>query len=132
MLFRSRIIYSRDGYLVPRSNGEILVGATVEWAGFDKRNTAGALERLLQAALNLAPEVESATFTRAWAGLRPGTPDELPILGETSLKGYFVATGHYRDGILLAPVTAQVMTSLILREDPVQDLTPFSPARFNG
>ena len=66
----------------------------------------------------------------AWAGLRPGTPDGLPILGATSMKGYFAATGHYRDGIMLAPVTAMVMTELLKGSKPSLDLKPFSPLRF--
>ncbi len=128
----SRIIYSRDGYLVPRSNGEILVGATVEWAGFDKRNTAGALERLLQAALNLAPELESATFTRAWAGLRPGTPDTLPILGPDPFwQGLIHATGHYRNGILLSGITAKLTAELVVQGRTSFPLEAFSPDRFH-
>ncbi len=127
-----RIIYSRDGYLVPRSNGEILVGATAERAGFDKRNTAGALEKLLQAALNLVPDLASATFTRAWAGLRPGTPDALPILGPDPFwQGLIHATGHYRNGILLSGITARLTAELVVEGRTSFPLEAFSPDRFH-
>ena len=81
-------------------------------------------------ALELNPELAGSKVHEAWTGLRPGTPDELPILGETSTAGYVVATGHYRDGILLAPITAQLMTDLILGRSANRDLTRFSPSRF--
>ena len=128
----NHVVRSEKVYLVPRSDGRLVIGSTLENAGYNKQTDVDTIQGLFQAAVVLVPGLTTAKKHEAWAGLRPCTPDELPILGETSLKGYFVATGHYRDGILLAPVTAQVMTSLILREDPVQDLTPFSPARFNG
>jgi glycine oxidase len=88
------------------------------------------IQQLFHAALELAPGLAGCRVHEDWAGLRPGIPDDLPILGETSRAGYFVAAGHYRDGILLAPITAQVMTSVLLREPPSQDLTAFSPSRF--
>ena len=97
----------------PRSDGRILVGTTLEEAGFDKRTDADTIQRMYQAAANLIPSLGEARMLEAWAGLRPGTPDNLPILGATSLPGYFVATGHFRDGILLSAVTAKVMGEVV-------------------
>ncbi|MGA9511316.1 MAG: glycine oxidase ThiO [Candidatus Sulfotelmatobacter sp.] len=119
-------------YLIPRSDGRIIVGTTVEEAGFDKRTDVGAIQRLHRAAVALVPELRNAKILEDWAGLRPGTPDALPILGATSMPGYYVATGHFRDGILLAPITARLMTQVIEGDVPDHDLAAFSPARFAG
>lgn len=124
------VIRSEDVYLVPRSDGRLLIGSTLEQAGFNKQIDVNTLQRLFQAAVRLVPGLANSKQHEAWAGLRPGTPDELPILGETTTSGFFVASGHYRDGILLAPITARVMTALILGKPPGFDLRPFSPARF--
>jgi glycine oxidase len=124
------VVRSPEAYLIPRSDGRLLVGATVEEAGFDKRTVVATIQRLHRAALALVPELRNARFLEAWAGLRPGTPDALPILGETATPGYYVATGHFRDGILLAPITAEVMAAVIEGRTPEYDLTAFSPARF--
>jgi glycine oxidase len=97
------VIRTPEVYLVPRSDGRILVGTTVEEAGFDKRTDAATIQRLRRAAIAMIPELQNAKILEDWAGLRPGTPDALPILGATPTPGYFVATGHFRDGILLAP-----------------------------
>ena len=83
-----------------------------------------------QAAVELLPALGQARVLEAWAGLRPGSPDNLPILGETETPGYFIASGHFRDGILLAPVTAHVMAQLVTGRRSEYDLAPFSPARF--
>ena len=117
-------------YLIPRSDGRLLVGATVEEAGFDKRTVPSTIQRQHQAALELVPKLRDARILEDWAGLRPGTPDDLPILGATETPGYYVATGHFRDGILLAPITAEVMGDVIEGRAPTIDLSPFSPARF--
>ena len=117
-------------YLVPRSDGRMLIGSTMEEAGFDKRVTTDVIQKLHQAAANLVPDIGEARMLETWAGLRPGTPDSLPILGETATPGYFVCTGHFRDGILLAPITTQIMTKLVRGEDHGWDLAPFSPGRF--
>jgi glycine oxidase len=124
------VIRSPGAYLIPRSDGRLLVGATVEEAGFDKRTDRATIQRLHQAALELVPSLAEARILEDWAGLRPGTPDALPILGATSTAGYYVASGHFRDGILLAPITAEVMTAVIEGGKPQHDLAPFSPARF--
>lgn len=124
------VIRSPHAYLIPRSDGRLLVGATVEEAGFDKRTDPATIQRLHRAALQLVPQLRDAKIVEDWAGLRPGTPDALPILGATETPGYYVATGHFRDGILLAPITAQVMTAVIEGRPPEHDLTAFSPSRF--
>ena len=124
------VIRSPNAYLIPRSDGRLLVGATVEEAGFDKRTDPSTIKRLHRAAINLVPKLADAKILEDWAGLRPGTPDALPILGATATPGYYVATGHFRDGILLAPITAQVMSAVIEGRKPEHDLDPFSPARF--
>lgn len=127
----THVVRSPEVYLVPRSDGRILIGATVEEAGYDKRTDADTIQRLHQAAIRLIPALEQARVLEAWAGLRPGTPDGLPILGESRTPGYFAATGHFRDGILLAPVTAESMARVITGTKPEQDLSGFSPARFD-
>jgi glycine oxidase len=124
------VIRAPQVYLVPRSDGRILAGATVEEAGYDKRTDVDTIQRMRQAAIDLVPALSGARMLEAWAGLRPGSPDNLPILGATQTPGYFVATGHFRDGILLAPITAQVMAQLITGASPEYDISPFSPARF--
>jgi glycine oxidase len=124
------VVRSPEIYLIPRSDGRLLAGATVEEAGYDKRTVPETIHRLHHAAVELLPALENAHLMEAWAGLRPGTPDNLPILGATPTPGYYVATGHFRDGILLAPVTAQVIAQVLSGEQPEHDLTPLSMERF--
>jgi glycine oxidase len=126
------VIRSPEIYLIPRSDGRIVVGTTVEEAGFDKRTDVDTIQRLHRAAIALVPELRNAKILEDWAGLRPGTPDNLPILGSTPIPGYYVATGHYRDGILLAPITARVMAQLLAGRNPDCDLAAFSPERFSN
>jgi glycine oxidase len=126
------VIRAPEVYLIPRSDGRILVGTTVEDAGFDKRTDVVTIQRLYRAAIALIPDLRDAKILEDWAGLRPGTPDALPILGETSTRGYYVATGHFRDGILLAPVTARLMGQVIQGKSSDFDLTAFSPSRFSS
>jgi glycine oxidase len=123
-------IRAHDVYLVPRTDGRLLIGATVEDVGYDKRVVPETIQRLHQLAANLIPRLGECNILEAWAGLRPGTPDDLPILGPTTIPGYFVATGHFRDGILLAPITAKVIADTITRTKPDFDLAPFTPNRF--
>ena len=127
----NHVIHGGDVYIVPRSGGQLVIGSTVEDVGFDKRVDPGTIHSLHQSAAYLVPEIGEARIHENWTGLRPGTPDKLPILGASSVPGYFVATGHYRDGIMLAPITAQLMTSLLLTGQCLHDLSPFSPARFS-
>jgi glycine oxidase len=124
------VVRAEKVYLVPRTDGRVVIGSTLEQAGYDKRTDVNTIQRLLHAAVEVMPGLAQAKIHEDWAGLRPGTPDDLPILGESELSGYFLATGHFRDGILLAPVTAQVMTDVILGKTPGYDLGNFSPARF--
>jgi len=123
------VVQDDDVYLVPRRGGRVLVGATVERAGFRKQVTAHGMAGLLTAAIRLVPDLAQAQFVRAWAGLRPGTPDGLPILGLSPITGLFLATGHFRNGILLAPVTARRMADLLTGVE-VRGLEPFSIDRF--
>jgi len=108
------VVYSPRGYVVPRADGRVLVGATVEDTGFDKSTTAEGIDSLKDAAVEIAPRLRGFGIGETWAGLRPFAADGLPILGE--LPGYenvFVATAHYRNGILLAPKTAEIMADRI-------------------
>jgi glycine oxidase len=125
------VVRSPEVYLIPRSNGRILVGTTLEEAGFDKRTDVATIQRLHESAISMVPELRNARILEDWAGLRPGTPDDLPILGAAATPGYYVATGHFRDGILLAPITAQIMAEVITETNCKYDLTPFSPDRFS-
>ncbi len=126
----AHVIRTPEVYLVPRSDGRLLIGATLEEAGYDKRVDPDTIHRLHRAALALVPALKGARILEDWAGLRPGTPDALPILGATSVPGYFVATGHFRDGILLTPVTARAMAQVVGGEKCTYDLKPFSADRF--
>jgi glycine/D-amino acid oxidase-like deaminating enzyme len=128
-----RLVYSKDCYLVPRDNGELLVGATVERVGYEKRNTAEAIQKLTRAAIELCPDLKSATFGRMWSGLRPGTPDSLPILGNDPVwKGLIHATGHFRNGILLSALTGKIIAGLAIEQRSPVSLQPFCPARFSS
>jgi glycine oxidase len=127
-----RVLWSEKIYLVPRNDGRILAGATVEYVGFDKRVTAGGIEKILAAAMELAPGLKNAHLEEAWAGLRPDSADHLPILGPTDLEGLLMATGHFRSGILLAPVTARLIREWITEQRVGLDWERFSPLRFQS
>ena len=124
------VIRSEQVYLVPRSDGRLLLGSTLEDVGYNKQTDITALQRLFDAAVGIFPGIKKSLRHEAWAGLRPAALDDMPILGETPTSGYFVATGHYRDGILLAPITAKLMSDVIAGQKPRYDLSPFSPTRF--
>lgn len=129
----TRVIWGPRCYLIPWRDGTLLVGATLEHVGFDPRNTVAGVHDLLDAATELVPATWNATFRGARAGLRPGTPDDLPILGQRpDAAGLFYAAGHYRNGVLLAPITAKLLGDAIVDgiEDPL--LRRFSPDRFGG
>jgi glycine oxidase len=121
------VIFGRQCYVVPRPD-RILVGATMERVGFDVGTTAEARAYLLSVAARLCPGAERAAVLEHWAGLRPGTGDELPHIGRLA-NGAIAATGHYRNGILLAPITARIVRSLVLGETPPLDLVRFDPSR---
>jgi glycine oxidase len=129
--FLRRATWVPGAYLVPRGDGRLLVGATVEDAGFDERVTASAVHALLEAALAAAPSLGAFSVTESWAGLRPGTPDGRPFIGPTTIEGLLLATGHYRNGILLAPETAQMIASFVETGDAIA-LQAFSPLRMAG
>ncbi len=116
--------------LIPRGDGRVTIGATLEHAGFDETVQEPSIRRLIEAALCLLPEAKTPPQRESWAGLRPGTLDGLPILGAAETAHCWHATGHYRDGILLAPVTACVMVQAMLGESPDVTLEAFTPARF--
>jgi glycine oxidase len=124
------VIRTPHVYLIPRSDGRMVIGATSEEAGFDKQTVPEVVQKLRQAAIEVVPKLAEARFLQAWAGLRPGTPDGLPILGATPTPGYFVATGHFRDGILLAPVTAKLMAQMMTGQAAEIDASKFSAQRF--
>lgn len=126
-------IFSRSAYLVPRLDGSLFVGATVERVGFDKRVTADGVASLLAGARRLAPPLGSAELLETWAGLRPGTPDNLPILGaDPAAPNLFYATGHFRNGVLLAPVTAQIALEELTGKGTSVPLDAFRPDRFGA
>lgn len=126
------VLRTPEVYVVPRSSGKILIGATVEDVGFDKSVDPSAIQQLLNAAAKYLPALASAPITQSWAGLRPGTPDDLPIIGFTDIPRVFVATGHFRNGILLAPITAQIMADLVHGRPSALDIRAFSPDRFRN
>src|SRR5258708_33217833 len=105
-----------DVYLVPRNSGRIVVGATVEDIGYERTVEPAIIENFHRAAAQLVPELRGLPVEESWVGLRPGTPDDLPLLGETDTPGVFVATGHFRNGILLAPLTARIMAEPLTRQ----------------
>jgi glycine oxidase len=126
------VLWLEHGYLVPRFSGELLVGSTLEDVGFRVANTVGGLERLVRLALQFCPALEAAEVSRQWSGLRPMAADGLPVLGRFgAVKGLLAATGHYRDGILLTPVTARILAELLLQGSTTLDLGEFSPDRFS-
>ncbi len=130
--FFRRAVMSDDAYGVQRRDGQLLVGSTVEFVGFDKHVTLQGMERILAGFRNMVrPEaLARCIFQEAWAGFRPCSVDRLPILGAGSIPGLFVAIGHFRHGILLAPMTAKLIAELIFHQHPSFDPAPFSPQRF--
>ena len=124
------VVRSEKVYVVPRSDGRLVIGSTLENDGYNKQIDPSTIQRLFRAAVELLPGLEKSRQHDVWAGLRPGTPDHLPILGEAPARGYFVATGHYRDGILLAPITANLLTDVVLGRTPNCEITNFSIVRF--
>jgi glycine oxidase len=127
----TRIAWGSAAYLVPWADGNLLVGATVEDVGFDERVTAAGVSQLLDAATGLLPSARSAGFVEARAGLRPATSDQLPIVGRSStMRGVYYATGHYRNGVLLAPLTATIIADLVLEGREREELALTRPDRF--
>jgi glycine oxidase len=125
-----RALWLGHTYLVPRNDGRILAGATIERTGFDHNVTAGGVKKLLNEASRLVPGLEKARIVGTWAGLRPDSPDHLPIIGPTDLEGLLIATGHFRSGILLAPVTARLIGEWVLSQKVSVDWEWVNPMRF--
>jgi glycine oxidase len=126
------VVRTAGMYLVPRGDGRVTVGSTLEHVGFDEVVHEAQVSGLMEAALQLLPEAVISSPINAWTGLRPGTPDGLPIMGAAQRANCWHATGHFRDGILLAPATARVMTQAMLGETPDVPLAAFSPTRFKS
>lgn len=125
------VVYSERGYVIPRSTGVIIAGSTTEYSGFTKETTDAGITTIKSAASEILPALSNLPIVEKWAGLRPGTADDLPVLGEDPIiKGLYYATGHYRNGILLTPITAQVITELILNGRTSTDISSFSVTRF--
>jgi glycine oxidase len=120
---------SASGYVVPRTDGRVICGSTMELVGYDKRVTAKGVAKILSAAMELIPELAEAAVTSTWSGLRPWSQDGLPLLGDAGVPGLLLATGHFRNGILLAPITAKVIGQLIRNERVSLDLGPFRARR---
>jgi len=127
------VLYSPRGYLVPRQDGRLLAGSTSENAGFAKRVTAGGISSILQNTIEISPAIATLPVVDTWAGLRPRPADGLPVLGACGeIDGVIYATGHYRNGILLAPLTAELITEVIVTGVTSPLLAPFSPNRFSS
>ena len=128
-----RVLRSERGYIVPRdmvTPQNLVVGSTIENVGYEKAVTSGGLEQILGAVNELAPSLAGAEILETWSGLRPGTPDQLPILGPTDVEGLTIATGHYRNGILLAPITAKLIADWITEGRTSLNCEDFDPLRF--
>ncbi len=127
--FTRGLVWSQHVYLVPRDDGRLLIGATSLERDFDVRVTAQGVAALLAVALRIAPALGSFALVETWAGLRPASHDGRPYLGATSIDGYVVAAGHYRNGILLTPITAQAVAAVVSGERPAVELAAFDPRR---
>jgi glycine oxidase len=128
------VIRCDRGYIVPRDSAvpqRVVTGSTLEDAGFDKRVTAGAIEKILSTAQELVPQLANAEIAETWSGLRPDTPDHLPLLGPAGVDGLTIATGHYRNGILLTPITAKLVREWIVEKCVSMDWEIFDPLRFH-
>jgi glycine oxidase len=124
------ILRSEHGYMAPREDGRVVAGSTLEPGALDKHPTAAGLRKILSAATDMAPALGDAPILESWAGIRPDSPDHLPIIGATDIDGLFIATGHYRNGMLLAPATAKYLAEWIVEGRITKYLEPFSPMRF--
>jgi glycine oxidase len=129
-LLRHVVWLPNGGYLVPRNDGRLIVGGTVEERGFDTAITAGGLLTLIEAAWRAVPTIEELPIAETWVGFRPGSRDDAPMLGPSGVDGLVIATGHHRNGILLTPVSAQVISQYILSGALPEMALPFDPQRF--
>lgn len=127
----TRVLHSSNVYVVPRRDGRILIGATVEYTGFQKGVTVDGVRRLLSAAEDLVPSLGEFEIVETWSGLRPDTNDHLPIIGKGGPDNLLLATGHFRNGILLAPLTAELVENILTQGFVSEDLKPFDVSRFD-
>ncbi|HLZ28152.1 MAG TPA: glycine oxidase ThiO [Chloroflexota bacterium] len=128
-----QVIWSGECYLVPRPDGEIVLGATEEEGNYDARPTLAGLNRLTEAALDVVPAAGGFVVEGAWAGLRPAAPDRHPIVGwAPGISGLLIATAHYRNGVLLGPLTGRLVAEQIVSGAPAKEFAPFGPERFGG
>ncbi len=125
----SRVVFSDKGYVVPRADGRVLCGSTMEEVGFERAVTAGGLRSVLDLAIEMAPQLAQAPVVETWSNFRPASPDGWPVLGPSAVAGLFYATGHTRNGILLTPITADAVAAAVLGQPPPVDLAPFSAER---
>jgi len=125
----SHIVFGPGAYLVPRDDGRVLIGSTLEFVGYEREVTAGAVRDLLQRATALVPALERAALRGTWSNFRPYTKDELPLLGRSAIPGLFLSTGHYRNGILLAPISAEIVRAAVLGQRAPLALEAFRPGR---
>jgi glycine oxidase len=129
-LLRHVVWLPRGGYLVPRNDGRLIIGGTVEERGFDTAITAGGLLALIEGAWRALPAIEELPVAETWVGFRPGSRDDSPMLGPGAVDGLVIATGHHRNGILLTPITAALVSDYILTGWLPEIARPFSPERF--
>jgi glycine oxidase len=129
-LVLTKVIRSPRVYLAPKFDGRLIVGATSEEKGFDTKPTAGGVLTLLDEAYEAVPAIYEFPMEEVRVGLRPSSRDNEPLIGESAVKNLFIATGHYRHGILLAPVTAYAIAAQILGKAVSENLLPFHPTRF--
>lgn len=126
-----QVVFTPRGYLIPREGGSLVAGSTMERMGFDKRVTVAGLAKILSQSMEAIPALAKATVVDHWSGLRPAPKDGLPLIGSTSTRGLYVASGHHRNGILLTPKTAELLARAVVEgTDPVE-LRPFAPTRFD-
>jgi glycine oxidase len=125
------VVWTPQVYLVPRDDGRLVVGATVEERGFDAQPTAGGVLALLDGAWRAVPGVEELPLHKIWVGHRPGSRDDAPLLGPSGTDGLILATGHYRNGILLAPITADLIAGCVLDGGLAEWAAPFAATRFD-
>jgi glycine oxidase len=123
------VISDASFYLSPRDDGRVLIGSTLEFVGYERATTAGAIRDLLTAATRAVPALERADFSRAWSSFRPHTAHGLPFIGRSSIERVWLATGHFRNGILLSPITAEIIAALVTGEAPPVDPSPFEAPR---
>ena len=126
------VVWLPRGYLVPRRDGRLLVGGTVEERGFDDTITAGGLLALIEGAWRAVPGIEELAVAETWVGFRPGSRDDAPMLGPSGIDGLVVATGHHRNGILLTPLTVEAVSAFVLTGHLPETVRPFTPERFNN